>query len=64
VADFLRQGLGMAPSAPAATLTADSMIQIGPHGLPVLRCQPGAPAARMSAQELTQIEQPPWPAKI
>lgn len=57
VADFLRQGLGMVPSAPAATLTEGSMIQIGPHGLPVVRCQPGAPATRMSAQELTQIEQ-------
>jgi len=33
------------------------MIQIGPHGLAVVRCQPGAPATRMGAQELTQIEQ-------
>jgi len=36
---------------------ADFMVEIGPEGLPVVRCQAGAPAARMGAQALLQIEQ-------
>ena len=32
------------------------MIEIGPQGQPVVRCQAGAPAARLSAQELLQLE--------
>ena len=37
-------------------LPGDSMIEIGPQGQPVVRCQAGAPAARLSAQELLQLE--------
>lgn len=57
VADFLRQGLGIAPPARPATPPADSMIEIGPEGLPVVRCQAEAPATRMGAPELLQLEQ-------
>lgn len=57
VADFLRQGLGIAPPAQLAPPPADSMIEIGPEGLPVVRCQAEAPATRMGASELLQLEQ-------
>ncbi len=57
VTEFLRQGLGMAPSAPPKPPPADSMVEIGPKGLPVIRCNPKAPAARMSAKKLLQLEQ-------
>lgn len=33
------------------------MIEIGPEGLPVVRCQAEAPATRMGAPELLQLEQ-------
>ncbi len=36
---------------------ADSMIETGPQGLPVVRCQADARAARMNAEALPQIEQ-------
>ena len=57
VAEFLRQGLGMAPSVPLQLSPADSMIEIGPKGLPVIKCQAKAPAKRMSARTLLQLEQ-------
>ncbi len=57
VADLLRQGLGMTSPAQAAALAPDSMIEVGPHGLPLVRCQGRAPAMAMSAQELAQLEQ-------
>ena len=57
VADFLRPGLGIAPPAHAAAPPADSMIEIGPEGLPAVRCQAGAPATRMGAPELLHLEQ-------
>ena len=57
VAEFLRQGLGMAPSAPPKPPPAGSMVEIGPKGLPVIRCNPKAPATRMSAKKLLQLEQ-------
>jgi plasmid stability protein len=57
VADFLRQGLGIAPPGQAAVPPADSMIDIRPDGLPVVRCQAGAPASRMGALALLQLEQ-------
>ncbi len=56
VAEFLRQGLGMAPAA-SPRPPPDSMVEIGPGGLPVIKCQPNAPATRMSAKKLLQIEQ-------
>lgn len=57
VAEFLRQGLGMVPSAPPKPPPAGSMVEIGPKGLPVIRCNPRAPAIRMSAKKLLQLEQ-------
>lgn len=57
VADFLRQGLGLAPPALAVAPSAASMVQIGPQGLPVIRSKHSAPAARMSVKKLLQLEQ-------
>lgn len=57
VAEFLRQGLGIAAPAQLAPPASDSMIEIGQEGLPLVRCQSGAAATRMSAQELLQLEQ-------
>ena len=57
VADFLRQGLGMVPPTAPTSLPADSMIEIGPEGLPVVRCQADAPSTRMSVEALLQLEQ-------
>ena len=57
VAEFLRQGLGMAPPARPATLAAGSMVQIGSSGMPVIKCRANAPATRMSAKKLLQLEQ-------
>jgi plasmid stability protein len=57
VAEFLRQGLGMAPPVQPPKLAADSMVQIDAKGLPVIRCRPNAPAARMNAKNLLQLEQ-------
>ena len=57
VADFLRQGLGMAPATAPTPLAADSMIEIGPEGLPVVRCQADAQSMRMSVEALAQLEQ-------
>ncbi len=59
VTEFLRQGLGMAalsaPEPPATNSMA--MIEIGPNGLPVIRCDADAPARRMTANQLLQLEQ-------
>ena len=57
VAEFLRQGLGMAPLEAREPPPAGSMVEIGPKGLPVIRCGPKAPAARMTAKKLLRIEQ-------
>jgi plasmid stability protein len=57
VAEFLRQGLGMAPATSRQPPPAGSMVEIGPEGLPVIKCQPNAPATRMSAKKLLQLEQ-------
>ena len=57
VADFLRQGLGLPRPTLAVAPSATSMVQIGPKGLPVIRCDPNAPAARMSTKKLLQLEQ-------
>lgn len=56
VADFLRQGLGMTAPKPPEIPPADSMVEIGQSGLPVIRCRPGAPATRMSVEELLELE--------
>ena len=57
VAEFLREGLGMTPSASPQPPPANSMVDIGPKGLPVIKCQAKAPAKRMSAKTLLQLEQ-------
>ena len=57
VAELLRQGLGMVPPVTSAAPAADSTVEIGPQGLPVIRCQPDAPAKLMSAMDLLQLEQ-------
>lgn len=45
-AEFIRAGLG-----------PDSMVSIGPTGLPFVRCSAGAPAARMGVEALLGLEQ-------
>ena len=58
VAEFLRQGLGMPPQVQQGPQPPDdSMVEIGPKGLPVIRCSPKAPATRMRAKKLLQLEQ-------
>lgn len=57
VAEFLRQGLGLVAPAQVPALPVGSMVQIGPGGLPVVRCRAKAPAARMSAAQLLRLEQ-------
>lgn len=57
VAEYLRQGLGIAAPVQPLLPPGNSMIEIGPEGLPLVRCQLGAPASRMGAQELLQLEQ-------
>ncbi|MGQ0709646.1 MAG: hypothetical protein ACT4NV_07835 [Rhodoferax sp.] len=56
-AEFIRAGLGLAaPRAPVLP-PSDSMVSLGPNGLPVVRCRVGAPAERMSAEDLMKLEQ-------
>jgi plasmid stability protein len=57
VAEFLRQGLGMLPSAIPASPPADSLVEVGPQGLPIIRCKANAPARRMSARTLLRLEE-------
>lgn len=57
VADLLRQGLGMAAPRPAEPPPPGSMVDIGPSGLPVIRCRADAPASRMGVEELLKLEQ-------
>ncbi len=57
VADFLPQGSGMASATAPTPLPADSMIEIGPEGLPVVRCLADAPSTRMGREALLQLEQ-------
>ncbi len=57
VAEFLRQGLGLASLAPAQPPPARSMVEIGPKGLPVIRYRAKAPATRVSVKKLLQLEQ-------
>lgn len=58
VADMLRQGMGMAQSAPPTGLpAADSLVHIGANGLPVIQCNAKAPARRMRVRKLLELEQ-------
>lgn len=57
VAEFLRQGMGMSSATTPAPRPADSMIEIGPDGLPVVRCRADAASTRMDVEALLQLEQ-------
>jgi len=57
VADYLRQGLGMAEPKLVDTPPAGSMVEIEASGLPVIRCRADAPASRMRVDELLKLEQ-------
>lgn len=57
VAEFLRQGLGMAAPKASDTEPAGSMVALGANGLPIIRCRADAPAVQMSAQDLLSLEQ-------
>lgn len=57
VAEFLRQGLGMAPLGGTEKRPVSPMVKIGACGLPVIHCAPNAPATRMSVAELLALEQ-------
>ena len=56
VADFLRQGLGMAAPQLPEVPPPGSLVAVGSGGLPVIRCRADAPASRMSVKELLDIE--------
>lgn len=56
-AEFIRAGLGMAAPRAPQTPPPDSMVSIGPTGLPFVRCSAGAPAARMGVDALLGLEQ-------
>ena len=57
VAEFLRQGLGLAPVGRGEKLPVSQMVEIGESGLPVIRCAVNAPATRMSVDDLLALEQ-------
>lgn len=57
VAEFLRQGLGMAALQPPDNQAAGSMVARGTNGLPVIRCRADAPATQMKVQQLLDLEQ-------
>ncbi|MDD5029357.1 MAG: hypothetical protein PHH58_07640 [Rhodoferax sp.] len=57
VADFLRQGLGLANPKPAPPISPESGVFINTDGLPVFRCANSAPAGHMSIDQLLQLEQ-------
>ncbi len=56
-ADFIRQGLGLtAPRSPQAP-SANSLVQLAPNGLPMIRCSAAAPATDMTVDDLLALEQ-------
>ena len=57
VAQFLRQGLGMAAPSQVQSPPAGSKVQIRANGLPVFKCRANAPASRMNTKQLLQLEQ-------
>jgi hypothetical protein len=57
VADFLRQGLGMAAPQAAPVPPPGSMVETAPNGLPTIRCNANAPASAMGLQDLLALEQ-------
>jgi plasmid stability protein len=57
VADFLRQGLGMAAPRQAIPLAQDAPFELDADGIPIFRGSPNAPAMHMSLEQLLQLEQ-------
>lgn len=57
VADFLRQGLGLAAAPSVVAHSTSTMVALGASGLPVIRCRADAPAAKMPLQDLLALEQ-------
>ena len=57
VADFLRQGLGMAAPQTTQSPAPGSMVETAPNGLPTIRCNIPAPATAMDLQDLLALEQ-------
>lgn len=56
VAEYIRQGLGLAPGGEATQRPASPRVKIGDGGLPVIPCAPDAPASRMRAEDLLALE--------
>lgn len=56
VAEYIRQGLGMASPMRPGPPPAGSMVEIGEGGLPFIRCRVEAPAAGMRTEELLALE--------
>lgn len=57
VADFLRQGLGMATVQTAQSSAPGSMLETASNGLPTIRCNSHAAASAMGLQDLLALEQ-------
>jgi plasmid stability protein len=57
VSDFLRRGLDMYPLGQSERPASKVTVEIGEHGLPVIRCGLQAPAAGMSVEDLLRLEQ-------
>ena len=57
VAEFLREGLGMAAVGRSKQSPTSERVEIKESGLPVIRCRPGAPASRMNVADLLKLEQ-------
>ncbi len=57
VAEFLREGLGMAAVGRSKPSPTSERVEVKESGLPVIRCRPDAPATRMSVADLLKLEQ-------
>ncbi len=57
VTEYLSKSLGLTLRADAKKPVTSSMVEIGAHGIPMIRCAPDAPATRMSVAELLKLEQ-------
>jgi len=57
VADFLRQGLGIASAQTEQSPAPGFILETAPNGLPTIRCDAHAPATAMGLQDLLALEQ-------
>jgi hypothetical protein len=57
VAELLSESLGLALHPSSQGPSRSRMVEVGGHGLPVVRCDPRAPATRMKAKALLKLEQ-------